>query len=380
MKAGWRSTTRALPARCGSGSRRCGRRMPPSSSPRNRSPTSTYQASRRPSSKAARPGYYCRTSARSSRRYQPSIAALDSTTGRSRFSRAPRRSAIITASRDAATGCSSSALVKSRSPSAQRPPRPIRPESRACSPNMAATGLWPPGCACVARAGPPISSPTFATWRYLHDQAPSSGGGERRRALTYRGRIATLHANVGAGNRVRPQQLRTECLDRSSELQQINHQITALQNQAQMLINQARNLASLPYSSLQQLQSSIQRTQQLLAQAQNIAFNVQQIDHAFQTTYGSANASQSSQTLIANAQARWQNSVAALQDSLRVQAGVVGNLDNNRTQMSALVTSSQSATGGLAATQAGNQLLALQAQQLADLTAAVAAQGAHSRF
>jgi 4-diphosphocytidyl-2C-methyl-D-erythritol kinase len=48
-------------------------------------------------------------------------------------------------------------------------------------------------------------------------------------------------------------------------LQQINNQITSLQNQAQMLINQARNLASLPYSSLRQLQSSIQRTQQLLA-------------------------------------------------------------------------------------------------------------------
>ena len=83
-------------------------------------------------------------------------------------------------------------------------------------------------------------------------------------------------------------------LTAARELQQINHQITALQNQAQMLINQARNLASLPYSSLQQLQSSIQRTQQLLAQAQNITFNVQQIDHAFQTTYGGANASQSS--------------------------------------------------------------------------------------
>jgi type IV secretion system protein TrbJ len=35
------------------------------------------------------------------------------------------------------------------------------------------------------------------------------------------------------------------------ELQQINNQITSLQNQAQMLINQAKNLASLPYSSLQ---------------------------------------------------------------------------------------------------------------------------------
>jgi conjugative transfer region protein TrbK len=64
-------------------------------------------------------------------------------------------------------------------------------------------------------------------------------------------------------------------------LQQINNQITSLQNQTQMLINQAKNLASLPFSSLQQLQSSIQRTQQLLNQAQRIAYDVQQIDRAF---------------------------------------------------------------------------------------------------
>jgi P-type conjugative transfer protein TrbJ len=158
-------------------------------------------------------------------------------------------------------------------------------------------------------------------------------------------------------------------------LQQINNQITSLQNQAQMLINQTKNLASLPYSSLQQLQSSIQRTQQLLAQAQRIAYDVQQIDRAFSTNYGPATGSQPNQVLMANAQSRWQNSVAALQDALRVQAGVVGNLDTNRTQTSALVTSSQGASGALQATQAGNQILALQAQQLADLTAAFAAQG-----
>lgn len=68
-------------------------------------------------------------------------------------------------------------------------------------------------------------------------------------------------------------------------------------------------------------------------------------------------------------------SFAALQDTLRVQAGVVGNLDTNRIQTSALVTSSQGASGALQATQAGNQILALQAQQLADLTATIAAQG-----
>jgi type IV secretion system protein TrbJ len=130
-------------------------------------------------------------------------------------------------------------------------------------------------------------------------------------------------------------------------LQQINNQITSLQNQTQMLINQAKNLVNLPFSSLQQLQSSIQRTQQLLNQAQRIAYDVQQINNAFSTTYAPASTSASSQTLISNAQARWQTSVAALQDALRVQAGVVANLDTNRTQMSALVTSSQSATGAL---------------------------------
>jgi P-type conjugative transfer protein TrbJ len=164
-------------------------------------------------------------------------------------------------------------------------------------------------------------------------------------------------------------------LQAARALQQINNQITSLQNQATMLINQARNLASLPYSSLQQLQQSIQRTQLLLSQAQGIAYNVQNIDQAFRTTYGSASMTASDQQLVANARERWQNTVSGLQDAMRVQAGVVGNIDTNRAQMSTLVGQSQGATGALQATQAGNQLLALQAQQLADLTAVVAANG-----
>src|SRR5262245_8016589 len=137
-------------------------------------------------------------------------------------------------------------------------------------------------------------------------------------------------------------------------LQQVTNQITSLQNEAQMLINQARNLASLPYSSLQQLQQSVGRTQQLLAQVQGIAFDVQQIDQAFSTTYAPAPANQSDQSLIANARARWQNAVDGLQDALRVQATVVGNLNTNRDEMSALIGASQGATGALQAAQAGN--------------------------
>ena len=163
-------------------------------------------------------------------------------------------------------------------------------------------------------------------------------------------------------------------LTAARELQQVNNEIQSLENQATMLINQARNLASLPYSALSQLEQSIAQTQQLLAQAQNIAYDVTSINQAFTSTYPqSYPVSTSSQQLVTDAQTRWQNALAGFEDAMRVQAGAVQNLDSTRTQIGALVASSQSATGALQAAQSGNQLVALQTKQLADLTAVLAA-------
>ena len=184
------------------------------------------------------------------------------------------------------------------------------------------------------------------------------------------------HAQFGFGRIVYdPSNYAQNVLTAARTLEQINNQITSLQNEAQMLINQARNLASLPYSSLQQLQQNVQRTQQLLGQAQNIAFEVGQIDQAFQTQYGNVSLSTTDAQLVADARSRWENTVGGLQDAMRVQAGAVGNIDSNRAEMAALVGQSQGATGALQATQAGNQLLALQSQQLSDLIALISANG-----
>ena len=184
------------------------------------------------------------------------------------------------------------------------------------------------------------------------------------------------HAQFGFGRIVYdPTNYAQNVLTAARTLEQINNQITSLQNEAQMLINQARNLASLPYSSLQQLQQNVQRTQQLLGQAQNIAFEVGQIDRAFQQQYGNVSLSTTDAQLVANARSRWENTVGGLQDAMRVQAGAVGNIDANRAEMAALVGQSQGATGALQATQAGNQLLALQSQQLSDLIAVISANG-----
>lgn len=164
-------------------------------------------------------------------------------------------------------------------------------------------------------------------------------------------------------------------LTAARSLEQVNNQIRQIQNQATSLINEAKNLASLPVSTLSTLQQQVQQTRTLLAQAQRIAYSVEDIQKAFTTRYNGANLNASQSGMVANANARWQDSVGALEDAMRVQAGVVANIDGTRSSIDTLVTASQSASGALQATQAGNQLLALQSQQLADLTATVAAQG-----
>lgn len=164
-------------------------------------------------------------------------------------------------------------------------------------------------------------------------------------------------------------------LQATRALNQINNQIRSLTNEAQSLLNDARNLTSLPYSSLAPLLRSLEQTRTLLADARELAYDVADVDAAFRGRYREPRPGDPDALLVANARERWLTSLASLEDALKVQAGVVDNLATHRAEIEALVGRSQSATGALQASQSGNQLLALQAQQLADLTATMTAVG-----
>lgn len=164
-------------------------------------------------------------------------------------------------------------------------------------------------------------------------------------------------------------------LSAARALEQINNQIRGLQNQATSLLNDAKNLNALPLSVLEPMQQQVRQTQQLLNQAQNLAYDVRAIDQEFAQKYKNINLNSSQKTLVDDARSRWTNSVGAFEDALKVQAGAVQNIEGARSSMSSLVTASQSASGALQAAQAGNQMLALQSQQLADLTAMMASIG-----
>jgi P-type conjugative transfer protein TrbJ len=188
--------------------------------------------------------------------------------------------------------------------------------------------------------------------------------------------LALLPASGAQAQRIvyDPTNYASNILQAARALEQINNQIRGLQNQALSLTNQARNLAQLPYSSLQTIQGNLGRIGGLVQQAQRVGFDVQAINREFSQNY-TVTAGASDAALVASAKQRWLNSAAAFQDALRIQAGVVAGMPGSKSETQALVGASQGATGIVQATQAGNQLLALQSQQLADLTAMMAAQG-----
>lgn len=193
-------------------------------------------------------------------------------------------------------------------------------------------------------------------------------------ALTANGASVPAAAQIG-GIVHDPRNYAQNILTAARTLEQINNQIAMLQNQATSLVNEARNLTSLPVSTLQELQGQVDRTRQLLGEAQRVAFDVGDIQKAFDNRYRGAALAGPQAAMVANAEARWNDSVGAFQDAMKVQAGVVANIGVTRQTIGTLVSASQSATGALQAAQAGNQILAVQSQQLTDLAAAIAAQG-----
>jgi type IV secretion system protein TrbJ len=165
-------------------------------------------------------------------------------------------------------------------------------------------------------------------------------------------------------------------LTAARSLQQIQNQIKSLQNEAQMLINQAKQLEQLPTTVLNDVERDYSQIQTLLKQANGITYNVQSMNQAYSLRYPvSIGSVTSDMQMIASAEQRWRDSLSAFQHSLTLGAGAVQNLPNTQAQTASLLASSQSSVGILQATQAGNQLVAVQTRQLADLTALLAAQG-----
>jgi P-type conjugative transfer protein TrbJ len=153
-------------------------------------------------------------------------------------------------------------------------------------------------------------------------------------------------------------------LTAARSLQQVNNQIRSLQNEAQMLVNQVKNLSHIDFPQIEQLQQRLQQIDRLMGQAQGIDFHVDQLDEQFQQQFpNSFDASLTRDQRVAAARQRLDKEMASFRQTMKVQSGIVENVQDDAQTLRSIVDRSQGAEGSLQAQQATNQLLALTAKQ-----------------
>lgn len=158
-------------------------------------------------------------------------------------------------------------------------------------------------------------------------------------------------------------------------LQQINNQIQSLQNQARMLLNQSKNLSRIDFPEVQALTQKLQQIDRLMGQAQGIGYRIGNVDSEFRALFPrSLDQALTTNTQVIEAKARMDASMAAFNQTMQVQAQVVGNVDADRAALASIVARSQGAEGALQVQQATNQLLALAAKQQFQIQNMMAAQ------
>ncbi len=157
-------------------------------------------------------------------------------------------------------------------------------------------------------------------------------------------------------------------------LQQINQQIRQLAHEVEMLENMARDLETLPGSIAEDILRRMRRIDELMREAEGIGYGVEEIEHDYEVIYPEDYGATppEHQILVDEARMRWRQSRSAYRESLLVTAQVVSSARADSDALDRLIGDSQSAVGNLQVAQAGNQIEALQTEQLMQMEAMMA--------
>jgi P-type conjugative transfer protein TrbJ len=157
-------------------------------------------------------------------------------------------------------------------------------------------------------------------------------------------------------------------------LQEINNQIQQLTHEIEMLENMARDLENLPDSIADDILRRMRRIDELMRRAEGIGYGVEEIEREYEIIYPEdyGATAPDHRELVEDARARWRQSRTAYRESLVVTAEVVSTARADSENLDRLIGESQSAVGNLQVLQAGNQIEALQTQQLMQIESMMA--------
>lgn len=159
----------------------------------------------------------------------------------------------------------------------------------------------------------------------------------------------------------------------AKQVQQYKTQLDQLNLQIQQVANEGRNLTSLPRNVFGEYQQVYNSYKQSINQLRGSMANLQNTRDTFAQRYPQVTNDATFQQLSAMVdqwQSQGRNNVG---DALYSGAAVLDTLDSSNQQFETMGHASQSATGALAATQAGNQISMLIGQEMMKLNAQTAA-------
>ena len=158
-------------------------------------------------------------------------------------------------------------------------------------------------------------------------------------------------------------------------LEQINNQVRQLQNQALMVLRMDQNLQRLGTTIAPDLQRSLSEIQTRLREGEGLALRYSETEAAYERLFPrQLAATLSGDDVLRNARARWEEEHASLRRAALLQGQIVDGIDGDRGTLDVAMSASRSAAGALEATQAGNELAALQVKQSLQLQGLLAAQ------
>lgn len=185
----------------------------------------------------------------------------------------------------------------------------------------------------------------------------------------------SAEAQFGGGIVYDPANHTQNILSAVRALEEITNQVQQLAHEIEMLENMARDLERLPDSVASDIRARMQRIEDLMRRAEGIGYGVQEVEREYEEiypeTYGET--PPDAQILVDDARQRWRQSRSAYRQSLTVTAGIVETSRADSESLNALLGQSQGAAGNLQALQAGNQIEALQTEQLMQIESMMAA-------
>ena len=159
-------------------------------------------------------------------------------------------------------------------------------------------------------------------------------------------------------------------------LEEVQNQVQQLTHEIEMLENMARNLETLPLNVAEALiRDRIAQIGAAIAKAEGVSQEVGDVERDYNElypeTYGETPPDNTE--LVEEARDQWRQSRSAYRHTLSVSAAALQDNETKADAIAQLVAESQGAAGSLQAAQAGNQLDALQVEQLIQIESMMAA-------